>query len=132
MPGRARHTKQALDSPTGKDLVHFHTVEMGSDAAFSVVIFDGPENFLRTPPAVLLKGSRDSILAKAEGKLVNERSLSLQGKPGWEMVLAGPDGNTTWVRICLVRQRLYQVVAVTTKGRDARRFLDSFRLILRP
>jgi hypothetical protein len=132
LPGRARRTKQAVDSPTGKDLVHFHTVEMGSDAAFSVVIFDGPENFLRTPPAVLLKGGRDSILAKAEGKLISERSLSLQGKPGWELVLAGPDGSTTWVRIYLVGQRLYQVVAISPKRQDAQRFLDSFRLILRP
>jgi hypothetical protein len=132
MPGRARRTQQTVDSPDGKRLIQFHTAEVGGTSAFSVVTFDGPENFLRTPPEVVLKGSRDGILAKAEGKRVSERSLSLQGKPGRELVIAHPDGNKSWLRMYLVGRRLYQVTAVTTKRNDAQRFLSSFRLILRP
>jgi hypothetical protein len=64
--------------------------------------------------------------------LVDSRPITLQGKPGREMKFTRSDGLTTRCRVYVVDQRLYLVMARTTRekylAKSIEGFLNSFQI----
>ena len=87
----------------------------------------------RIPADVVILGV--GAVANVDGKLLNERRVTLQGHPGREMwVKAESNGEQGRVhaRIYLVGRRLYQMLVAGSEAQfsesDAEYFLDSFQL----
>ena len=91
------------------------------------------------PPAKLLEeiGENWLLAARQLGKtqMIDERDLSENGWPGREIVL-DIDTQRMQQKWFIVNQRLYRAIVSTPRdGRhlqDARRFLDSFRILKKP
>ena len=64
--------------------------------------------------------------------LVDSHPISLQGNPGREMKFTRSDGLTTHCRVYIVDQRIYLVMARTTREKDLTKsiegFLNSFQI----
>ena len=122
MPGQPKVTK----SRDGADTVF--TAEVGDgDPAFYYLTYTQYAQPLDSPSAVFAR------IRAVEKPLEGEREISVAGHPGREYVMKSKD---TWMikRMVLVRNRLYQIIVgsndkAMVKTPDARRFLDSFRLI---
>ncbi len=79
---------------------------------------------------------RDGIVERVMGKVVREKTVTLDDKhPGRDLVaeVSQPDKGRLRARLFLVGSRLYQVIAVGTKGwtesKEADQVLDSFALV---
>jgi hypothetical protein len=91
------------------------------------------------PPAKLLEeiGENWLLAARQLGKtqVIDERDLSENGWPGREIVL-DIDSQRMQQRWFIVNQRLYRAIVSTPRDRrhleDALRFLDSFRILIKP
>jgi hypothetical protein len=88
-------------------------------------------------PAEMLAGSRDGAARGLNGEIVDDRAIVLGDQPGRAFTIYGADKDgqpfTLWVRHYLVENRLYQVMAMATRGANqevaAEQFLDSFTLL---
>jgi len=98
---------------------------------------DYPEEMVKeSDPEKILDGSRDGAVRNANGKLVLENKISLDGNPGRELVIdakgKGGQDATMKARVFLVKNRLYQVMVVAPKGQvsgaEIDDFLKSFKL----
>jgi hypothetical protein len=87
---------------------------------------------MRKRASDLLDGAVDGAVANTHGRLLSHVETDLRGYPGREFRVQLPENFVMHAKIFLVRQRLYQVVVVTTTGRAFRpevfTFLESFRL----
>jgi hypothetical protein len=128
---------QTIDMTSGKAEAHTYLAE--SDGFLYVAAYSvfRDEIINQGDPEELLNNARDSMLASLSGKLVLETRKSLEDYPGRELVVDmkmsdGTDG-VMKARIYLVKNRLYQVMALVSKGDEddvsITKFLDSFKLI---
>jgi hypothetical protein len=136
IPGTPVERKQTADSPIGSIQINTFTLTKGRDE-FTVAFTDYPAAILKSKPETILEGVRIGVEADLQAKLLDERPTSLEGYPGRQYRLEVPEsrfpgGGIYKVRAYLVKQRLYQVVAVTPKATvssmDAEKFFQSFRL----
>ena len=128
---------QPIDTPAGKIDAHIFMAE-SKTIAYVVAYADYPEQVVsQSNPELVLNGARDGMVGNVNGKLVLETRITINNYPGREVVVdvKMPDGKdgTVKARLYLVKNRLYQVEVVTTKGEVAittiNSFLDSFKLI---
>jgi len=135
MPGTPTHEKTSTNTAVGPIDMHMFTLNIKRDAAYMVMYNDYPEIVTKASPEALLDGGRNGALANTKGKLIGEQSISLDGFPGREIVIDVPGKGLMKVRAFLVRQRLFQVLAVGTKEKidheDTAKYLTSFRLLTR-
>lgn len=124
-------TQPSRAGPIDSHVFNAETDEMG----FLVSYADhSPEVVKAAKPRAQLTAARDAVVGK-DGKLLSERALSLQGKPGLEFKFE-KDGLVATFRVFMVGRRLYQVMALGPPGeshdRAATIFLDSFALLSPP
>jgi hypothetical protein len=85
---------------------------------FSVAYVDYPYSAVRvTPTSSLLDGARDGAVERTNGRLLSEKLISLGGYPGREIKIKVETPKHTAIvrsRIYLVKNRLYQVLVVTS------------------
>ena len=84
-------------------------------------------------PNKMLDAVRNTGVSNMQGKLLSELIISIDGNPGRELKIEAVDGKTTVrMRICLVKNRLYQLMTATVKQNSLSsniiKFLDSFKL----
>jgi hypothetical protein len=134
MPGSPTYEKKSQPTAMGPIDMHMFTIETRQNA-YIVMYSDYPEMILKAPADKVLDGGRDGAVANTKGKLVSDQSLSLDGFPGREFVIEIPGKGLMKLRAYLVRQRLFQVMAVGTEEKieheDTARYLTSFRLLTR-
>lgn len=137
-PVTPAYRKQASTTPGGTFEAHLFTAT-ASPFNYAVIYLDLPESQVtESGPAAVLEANRDSFVEGARGKLAADQKVTLEGHPGREFRVERP-GDTQAaakeyrVRQYLVRNRLYQVVAVSPRAEspspDLTRFLDSFKLL---
>jgi glucose/arabinose dehydrogenase len=74
--------------------------------------------------------ARDGAVNSAGGKLRQEMEINLDRHPGRDLVIEKDGEVVVRTRIYLVENRLYQVMTLgNVPAKEARAFLDSFRLI---
>lgn len=134
MPETPAQTTSKINTRIGAiDLHSFEAQLEDPDAGVTVAYADYPPEFVasRTPKA-MLDGARDRAVESMYGKLLTEALISIGSYPGRDISASVPGGYAVFVRIYLVKNRLYQVVVAVPKDHafDAwvGTFLDSFKL----
>ncbi|MBD2000207.1 hypothetical protein H6G00_26970 [Leptolyngbya sp. FACHB-541] len=91
---------------------------------------------LQENPDGFWNGIRRGLLQDGEADLTGDRPISLNGYTGREIEYEDADGLTGKVRVFVVNQRLYQVMAVEVAdgsdiedSEEAEAFLESFQLL---
>ncbi|MDW8365330.1 MAG: hypothetical protein RMK49_05760 [Abditibacteriales bacterium] len=135
LPGAPKEDKQAIDTAAGKIDMFLFTYEVSNDVAYLIIYSDYPEDLIvNADKTKMLDGARDGAVKNVKGTLRSEKNISLSGWLGREIVIDTPDdpASTIKSRMYLVKNRLYQVMAVMPKGKetskDVDKFLDSFKL----
>jgi hypothetical protein len=135
MPGLPLSEQQTFTTKGGNMVLYLFNLDRGRmNERFSVQYTDYPEQFLKEAR------SADTVLTKAStvdafnigGTVVSEKSFPLGLYPGRELQVENAE-LAMRIRLYLVDQRLYKVVATWPKSRtfstDDERFLASFRLM---
>ncbi|KAM3101875.1 hypothetical protein ACKFKF_06325 [Phormidesmis sp. 146-12] len=135
-PIALREETKTLDTMAGKINLHMFTATEKNKAYF-VAYADYPEQLLKVSnPEKMLDGARDGAVSNVNGKLVDEKKVSIDGSPGRELTIEakgsnGQDG-TVKARVFLVKNRLYQAMVVAPKeevnATEMDAFLQSFKL----
>jgi hypothetical protein len=83
-------------------------------------------------PKSWLEQTRDLTVKASKGKLLEDKEIRLAGNPGREFRFENGDGRICSVRLYLVKDRLYQTLAIAKDEAavkaDLVRFLNSFQL----
>ena len=110
--------------------MYVHGFEYGKEGGLMVLHNDYPPALLAAGPKLLLDGAVKG--ASAQGKLLSDKAITVEGNTGREIQLAIANGPLT-IRVILVKNRMYQLMAgggkanvVTTE--DTKKFFDSFKL----
>jgi hypothetical protein len=134
LPGSPTELTRTVNTAAGPIDFHFFLLEQ-KDIAYLVGYSDYPEIAVqKTNPEAILEGARNGAVASAQGKLLSELIISLNGYPGRELKIepAGGEG-TINTNMFVVDNRLYQVMVVTPKekafSKHVGKFLDSFKLL---
>jgi hypothetical protein len=135
MPGLPVSEQQTFTTKGGNMVLYLFNLDRGRmNERFSVQYTDYPEQFLkeaRSANTVLKKASTVDAF-NIGGKVVSEKSFPLGSHPGRELRVENAE-LAMRIRLYLVDQRLYKVVATWPKSRtfsaDDERFLASFRLM---
>lgn len=139
MPGTPKTERQTQNTQLGPiNIQAFAVARQQESVAYIVAYSDFPNNFVQKANIQkLLDGARDGALRAAQGKLLSQRNISLNGYPGREFEFVNPVGLITKNRMYLVNGRLYQVIVVTKQdtqkylSRSIAGFLNSFKLLAR-
>jgi hypothetical protein len=79
-----------------------------------------------------LENARNGAAISIKGKVRGEKKIALDKHPGLEFII-DTDKTVVRTRIYAVKKRMYQAMVVGPKavaeGKDAQRFLDSFKLL---
>lgn len=124
---------QDLKDDAGKYLATMYVLEMDNgNTAFMSSFSDLPLERTTSGPDKILDDARDGALKNSQGTLESEKKITIDGFPGRELQISTTNGMTSFVRVYLVNNRLYQAMGVmqTAKADKAkvRAFLESFRL----
>ena len=139
-PGRPSEEDTSFDTAAGR--LEARQYKLATSAYYIVDYTDFPLVLEQEPGKLnqTFNSIRDGAVANAQGKVLSESDLRLEGHPGRELKIAIPDGGIIRVRMYAVGQRIYQTAVTTPKelkapdgGRfdEARalKFLDSLKLI---
>ena len=133
-PGEPERKLQQEKTPIGT--VEFVMYQAGSkEIGFMVGYVDHPQSMFEGPNVdieEMLDGARDSAVQNVKGILENEKVLDFHGNPGREIEIKVPKKATIRVRVVLIGNRLYQVMAVSESKsalkEKAPKFFDSFEV----
>jgi hypothetical protein len=103
---------------------------------YVVNVSDSPEGLIAgKDPLVLLQGARDGLIQQYSGTLEKEKPIALDGHQGLEVQFSGTEKATNFLvraRFFLVKNRLYQLYAMTEKEYEVQgafdKYLGSFKL----
>ena len=134
LPNKPKESTKDLGTEAGAGNLYSFFVEL-KDVTYGVSYADFPDlpsNFSPQQINELLVSVRKGVVDK--GKLLKERNISLNGYLGKEIEFLDVDGLTYKTRIYLVKQRVYQEVAVFKNpklllSQDTDKFLNSFKII---
>ena len=129
MPTPPKSSARQVDSAAGKITVHMFAAGQGR-SAYVASFTDYPGNREIRDPQRLLAEARNGQLRSFQGKVIDEKKVTLDGAPGTEVRFEGPKLRGR-IRSYLVKNRLYQVVALTQEPRepaDFAKFVGSFQL----
>ncbi|HEX3560352.1 MAG TPA: hypothetical protein VHU19_14185 [Pyrinomonadaceae bacterium] len=136
MPGTPQKQTQSVDTAVGSVAFNTYSVQNGSEA-FIVGYNDFPDNAAtqNADPQELLNKARDGAVQNVNGKVTNEKPITMDGHPGKEFSgeSSTPQEATFTARVYWVAPRLYQVLYIRPKTTSApsengQKFLDSFQL----
>jgi hypothetical protein len=116
LPGNVVEQEQTINTPLGPIKMCMYSAK-SKHQEFTVAYSDYPDSFINaTDPTVLLDGSRDGAVRNIQGQLLSETLIKLQGHPGRELSIEGPQKIILKSRIYLVKRRLFQVMAISKPG----------------
>ncbi|MEP6774665.1 MAG: hypothetical protein ABJA50_03640 [Chloroflexota bacterium] len=129
---RTPDESSATDGPSGHTEL-MYGAKIGS-IAYVVRYADYPPDVIQKAGTEnWLDSERDFLVISVPGKLMSERTISIDGYPGRELRVQADDGKSRIARLYLVRNRLYKVYAVMPDDRSitpkVEQFLDSFTLL---
>ncbi len=136
MPPGTTETKQTVDADAGaRNLLVYQAGE--GYMKYVITAVDVEAASIASPKA-LLDDTRDLIVKSAKGKLISEKKIELVRSPGREIKAEiplgeDPKGGFVTCRIYLVKNRVYQVMAVGPREQgDAKKAIDTFFNSFRP
>lgn len=113
LPKDVKEEKQAVNTQLGP-IEYVSYSAKAKHQEFTIAYSDYPDSFVTaTDPKVLLDGSRDGAVRNIQGTLLSETIIDMNGRPGRELRIEGPQKIILKSRIYLVGKRLYQIMAVS-------------------
>ncbi|MBD3285537.1 hypothetical protein GF359_03735 [candidate division WOR-3 bacterium] len=138
MPGEVRvETHEVASLVDTSRTITLTSLDVQFMQALFIVSYNRLDSTELADPEEFLKQTRDRAVQASDGKLIEDREITLQGYPGRKIHLQRQgflgQGNY-YARIFIAHDRIYQVVASTMGGRRsleeaAKRFLNSFKFL---
>ena len=131
-PGIPIETKRTIRTEMGNVASTRFTMVDGTSVTYDVMYNDYPKaGIIKVNPQKLLDAARDGLVNQTKGRLVAEKRITVGGVTGRDEEILGPDGTRYWARLVLVRNRLYQLMAIAQPPAqaDTQAFFDSFQLL---
>jgi hypothetical protein len=134
LPGTPTQTKQRVWTAAASLDVHLFVLDTKQDGAYVVSYCDLPADEVKPgSEQQRLDLARDGAVSNARGKLRSEKEITLNGNPGREIEIEADKGQRVLLRMIVVKQRLYQTMAMGpasfTQSSDVTLFLDSLRMV---
>lgn len=113
LPKDVKEEKQSINTQLGPiELVSYYAKAKHQE--FTIAYSDYPDSFITArDPNVLLDGSRDGAVKNIQGTLLSETIIDMNGHPGRELRIEGPQKIIMKSRIYLVGKRLYQIMTIS-------------------
>jgi hypothetical protein len=130
LPGTPIEAPVKVATPVGEMTVQTYVVQRSDGSRFAVLYNDSPTPLGPQEVQQNLETAKATMAATSGGTLKSEKSITLEGNPGRELEISVRDGLVK-VRIYIVKQRLYQVIAGPVgkvTATDVDKVLDSFKL----
>ena len=132
MPGKPVKNEETASSATA----HTFTVDVDHEEYFvSYTEYPHTQQFDSVDPAKLFDFLRDKMISTKGGKVLSERTISLNNYPGRETVIEDPtEGSINLVRAYWVKPpRLYTIMFIRLKSQslsaNGQKFLDSLKIL---
>lgn len=132
LPGKVQEKRQNMNSDIGPvEIFTYNAKSKYHD--YTIIYVDYPHFMVEEQSAEeLLDGSSYGTVMDNRGKLMAETAIDLQGNPGRELKIAGPQKEYIRARLYLVNNRLYQIKAVSklehAQDEDMEMIFNSFKL----
>jgi len=127
MPGTPKTSIESLDTPSGKQIIHSATSDLGDRAAIASCS-DLP---LASTTEAALDNARDSAVSTLHGTLIASRDVTVGGFPGRDAVVALDDKRIA-LRLVLAKQRLFTLVALGFSAEATQHFIEGLTLAATP
>ena len=134
MPGSPSHDEDTVPSAAGPLPIHLYTLSEGYEGFITGYTVYPDYIFSAAKSEDLMDSAQSGAISNVQGEVTSQRSITLDGNPGREIVGSSPSKNIAFtVRIYLVKPRMYMLL-YTQYGKDKPisesgvKFLDSFQL----
>jgi hypothetical protein len=134
MPGTPAKNDDTIPSAAGPLPLRMYTLSKGFEGFISGYTEYPDIVFTSAEPETLLDGAQQGAISNVKGEVTSQRSITLNGNPGREIVGTSPAQNVGFTaRVYLAKPRMYMLVYTQydkTKpiSADGKRFLDSFQI----
>ena len=113
LPENVKAQEQTVNTQLGPIKMYMYNAK-SKHQHFTVAQSDYPGSFVNsTDPKTILDGSRDGSVRNIQGQLLSETLIELQGHPGRELKIEGPNKIVIKSRIYLVKNRMFQIMALS-------------------
>jgi hypothetical protein len=134
MPGTPSHDDDTVPSAAGPLPIHLYTLSEGYEGFITGYTVYPDFIFTSAKAEDLMDSAANGAITNIQGEITSQRSVTLDGNPGREVVGNSPSKNISFtVRIYLVKPRMYMML-YTQYGKEktitasGERFLDSLQL----
>jgi len=127
------------DSKTGSgvrpmELANFESRREGVSLTFMTTLPERPAGFTDGDPQAVLDRVRDDTVSWMNGRLREEKRITIDGQPARRSVIDIPEDKKVCVLLQVLRgDQLYKAIAVVSAGQEngaeTQRFIDSFKLL---
>jgi hypothetical protein len=116
------------------ELATFESRRDGVSLTFMTALPERPAGFTAGDPQAVLDRVRDDTVSWMNGRLREEKRITIVGQPARRSVIDVPDDNKVCVLLQVLRgDQLYKAIAVVSAGQengvDTQRFINSFALL---
>jgi hypothetical protein len=116
------------------ELAIFESRRDGVSLTFMTALPERPTGFTGGDPQAVLDRVRDDTVSWVNGRLREEKRITIDGQPARRSVIDIPEDHKVCVLLQVLRgDQLYKAIAVVSAGQengaDTKRFIDSFALL---
>lgn len=133
-PGSPSHNEQSLPSAVGPIPLHLYTLSEGNEGYIVGYSIYPDSVFSAASSEQLLDGAQNGAVSNVQGEVTSQRSITINGNPGREIVGTSPSKNIGFTaRVYIVKPRMYMLVYTQydkdkPMSSDGKKFLESFQL----
>ncbi|MDQ3819156.1 MAG: hypothetical protein M3362_15975 [Acidobacteriota bacterium] len=134
MPSQPSHDEQNMPSAVGPIPLHLYTLTKGFEGYIMGYSIYPDSVFSAASSEQLLNGAQNGAVNNVQGQVTSQRSISINGNPGREIIGTSPSKNIGFTaRVYIVKPRMYMLVYTQydkdkPMSGDGRKFLESFQL----
>jgi hypothetical protein len=134
MPGKPAKSDDSIPSAAGPLPLRMYTLNKGFEGYITGYTEYPDIVFTSTEPEQLLDGAQQGAISNVKGEVTSQRSITLNGHPGREIVGTSPAQNVGFTaRVFLAKPRMYMLVYTQydkskSISADGKRFLESFQI----
>ena len=134
MPGTPAHDTQSVPSAVGPIPIHLYTLTEGFEG-YIMGWSEYPDAvFSAAQPEDLLNGAQSGAINNVQGQVTSQRSITLNGYPGREIIGTSPSKNIGFTaRLYLVKPRMYMMIYTQydkdkPMSDDGKKYMESLQL----
>ncbi|MFC1504654.1 hypothetical protein ACFL6D_04485 [Spirochaetota bacterium] len=110
----------------------FSIINLRRAVSYTIIYGDYPAQITSAAPEVILEQEVKQILSDVSQDKARQKDIMISGKAGKEVIMHNDNGETIYVRLCVVKNTLYKILATVSDEKKHRKdidtFLNSFRI----